>query len=92
MNPRLLSESITESRAKENKIESHSLELEGRRLLAALTVSNTNASGAESLAAAIWSADSNDQANTIMFEPSAFSTRQSIILGAFGRGTDPTAR
>jgi hypothetical protein len=57
------------------------VELEGRRLLAMFTVSNTDASGAGTLAAAIASADTNNQANTISFEPSVFNTPQTIILG-----------
>jgi hypothetical protein len=57
-------------------------ELEGRRLLATLTVSNADPSGTGSLAAAIANADSNNQANTITFKQSVFSTRQSIILGS----------
>jgi fibronectin-binding autotransporter adhesin len=55
-------------------------ELESRRLLANLTVMNTNASGSGSLAAAIETANSNDQANTITFSQSAFGTPQTITL------------
>ncbi len=53
--------------------------LEGRQLLATFTVSNTNASGNGSLAAAIASADGNNQANTIDFD-SSFSTNQTITI------------
>ncbi len=57
------------------------LALEERRLLATLTVTNTDASGSGSLAAVIGEADTNYQANTIVFEQSAFSTHHTISLG-----------
>ena len=53
--------------------------LEGRQLLATFTVSNTDASGNGSLAAAIASADGNKQANTIDFD-SSFSTNKTITI------------
>ncbi len=54
------------------------LELEGRRLLATLTVTNTAASGAGSLAAAITQADADNQANTIVFAPADFTGHETI--------------
>ncbi len=45
------------------------------------TVMNTNASGSGSLAAAVASAATDDQANTINFEQSAFSMPHTITLG-----------
>ena len=57
------------------------LALEERRLLATLTVTNTDASGTGSLAAVIGEADTNYQANTIVFNSAAFSTHQMITLG-----------
>ncbi len=57
------------------------LALEDRRLLATFTVMNTNASGSGSLAAAVAAANANEQANTIVFDPSVFSTHQTITLG-----------
>ncbi len=58
------------------------LELESRRLLANLTVSNTNGSGPGSLAAAIATANKNNQANTITFSLPASSTPPTIGLNA----------
>ncbi len=57
------------------------LALEERRLLATLTVTNTDASGTGSLAAMIGEADTNFQANTIVFNSAAFSAHQMITLG-----------
>jgi hypothetical protein len=44
-------------------------------------VENTNPSGSGSLADAIASANGNDQANTIAFDPVVFDTPQTIVLG-----------
>jgi hypothetical protein len=57
------------------------LALEDRRLLASLAVTNTSASGSGSLAAAIGTANGNDQANTITFQGSIWNTPQTITLG-----------
>ena len=57
------------------------LALEDRRLLASLAVTNTNASGTGSLAAAIAAADGNNQANTITFQGAIWNTPQTITLG-----------
>ena len=54
--------------------------LEDRRLLATLTVMNTASSGTGSLAAAIATANGNNQANSIEFSATAFSTLQTISL------------
>jgi hypothetical protein len=67
------------------------LELEGRRLLANLTVMNTNASGPGSLFAAIETANGNDQANAITFSQSAFSTLKTITLGGSALELSDTA-
>jgi len=57
------------------------LPLEDRRLLASFAVTNTNASGSGSLAAAIASAAGNNQANTITFHGSIWNTPQTVTLG-----------
>jgi hypothetical protein len=57
------------------------LTLEGRQLLATIDVTNTHASGAGSLAAAIKQANGDDQANTIAFTAATFNTLQTITLG-----------
>jgi fibronectin-binding autotransporter adhesin len=57
------------------------LALEDRRLLSTFTVINTDASGKGSLAQAIIDANGNNQANTIDFSTTAFSTPQTITLG-----------
>ncbi len=54
------------------------LDLERRQLLATFTVSNTYKSGPGSLAAAVASANGNNQANTIDF---SFTSPESITLG-----------
>ena len=57
------------------------LELEERRLLAKFTVSNaTDNSVANTLRWAIQQADSSPGNNTIVFDPSVFSTPQTITL------------
>ena len=57
--------------------------LEDRRLLSQFTVENTNSFGTGSLAQAIVSANANDQANTITFDPTVFGTPQTItVLGS----------
>jgi Right handed beta helix region len=55
------------------------LELEERRLLATFTVTNTAGSGAGSLPFELSMANSNGQANTVVFGP-VFSTPQTITL------------
>jgi parallel beta-helix repeat protein len=55
--------------------------LEDRRLLSTFTVMNTNSSGSGSLAQAIADANGDDQANTIEFSPTAFTTPRTITLG-----------
>jgi hypothetical protein len=54
------------------------LELEGRQLLATITVSTTASSGTGSLAAAVAQAISDNQANTIVFDPTVFTGHQTI--------------
>jgi hypothetical protein len=58
--------------------------LEGRQLLATIDVTNSAASGAGSLAAAIARANTDGQANAIEFTGAVFKTGQTIKLGSSG--------
>jgi parallel beta-helix repeat protein len=66
------------------------LELEDRRLLATLLVTNTRASGAGSLASAINTANKNKQANTIIFSGLTWNTPQTITGGRVSGNTYAT--
>ena len=66
------------------------LNLEGRQLLATLNVTNTNASGAGSLAAAIQTADSDGTANTIDFTGTVWKSDPTIDVDSTLNLTDTT--
>ncbi len=66
--------------------------LEGRQLLATLNVTNTKITGPGSLSAAIQTADSNKQSNTIEFTGSVFNSPQTIDVFSALKLTDTTGK